>query len=321
VQPTPPPPPEVNFQYFHDQLSPWGTWVEVPGVGACWQPSAAVTGISPDWRPYYDNGQWVQTDNGLYWQSEYQWGDIPFHYGRWILQPGYGWVWVPDYTWGPAWVFWRQDDVDGCIGWAPLPYGAVFINGGFWWHGVAVGVDFDFGLGMACFTFCPYGHFHEPFFRMRGHEWAYHIGQDRMRAFYGHSVIRNEFRRDEHGRFVNNGIGRDRIEHLTRVEHANFEERNPVGDRNKLAAARTEQSRGRDTAGTDRLSRDTTRTTMESGASHGPNGTEHTTQSAKASMVYRPPSTSNAGAGRTATPNTGGGHTPAAGGGSPNQHH
>jgi hypothetical protein len=227
-------PAEVNFQYFHDQLAPYGTWMTIDGV-TYWHPDQAIA-VNPDWRPYYDMGQWVDTDNGLYWQSDYTWGDIPFHYGRWVLNPVYGWLWAPDYTWGPAWVFWRHDEDDGAIGWAPLPVGAVFVNGGFFYHGAAVGLDFDFGLGESCFTFVDYAHFHEGFFRMRDHEWAYHIGRDRLNGFYHHSVIRNDFRRDDHGRFVNEGIGHDRIEHLTHVEHASFQERSPVGDRNRLAA-------------------------------------------------------------------------------------
>ena len=32
---------------------------------------------------------------------------------------GTGWVWVPGYTWAPAWVSWRYGD--GYAGWAPLP--------------------------------------------------------------------------------------------------------------------------------------------------------------------------------------------------------
>jgi hypothetical protein len=232
----PPQPSEVSFQYFHDQLAPYGTWINVGGV-TYWRPDQAMA-LDPDWRPYYDMGQWVETDDGLYWQSDYTWGDIPFHYGRWVLSPGYGWLWCPDYTWGPAWVFWRQDEADGVIGWAPLPVGAVFVNGAFIFNGVAVGADFNFGLGDSCFTFVGYDHFHEPFIRMRGHEWAYHVSRDRVRTFYGHSVLRNDFRRDDHGRLMNYGIGRDRVEHLTRVEHASFEERNPVGDRNRLITQR-----------------------------------------------------------------------------------
>ena len=38
-------------------------------------------------------------------------------------------------------------------------------------NGVRVGVDFDFGLGEACFTFVGHDHFHEGFFRMRDREY------------------------------------------------------------------------------------------------------------------------------------------------------
>ena len=243
--PGPPPAgPEVNFNYFHDQLAPYGTWVEVGGV-MYWRPDSAFR-ANPDWRPYYDMGRWVQTDNGLFWQSDYQWGDIPFHYGRWVREPGIGWLWAPDYTWGPSWVFWRHAEADSAIGWAPLPVGAVFIDGAFMFRGARVGVDFDFGLGEGVFTFVDYDHFHEGFFRMRGREYAYHIHGDRFHSFYGRSVLRNEFRRDEHGRFVNGGIGRERMERAThgRLEHSNFEERHPVGDRNKLAAGKPEERAG-----------------------------------------------------------------------------
>jgi hypothetical protein len=251
-QPSPPPqmpPPaapaaEVNFTYFHDQLAPFGTWVEVGGV-PYWRPDRAIQ-TNPDWRPYYDMGQWVQTDNGLFWQSDYQWGDIPFHYGRWVRDPRMGWLWAPDYEWGPAWVFWRHGEADAAIGWAPLPVGAVFVGGAFMFNGVRVGVDFDFGLGEGVFVFVGYDHFHEGFRRWRGHEWGYHIDRERLHGFYGRSVIRNEFRRDEHGRFVNHGIGREHMARVThgRMEHAGFEERHPVGDRNKLAAERSEAGHG-----------------------------------------------------------------------------
>jgi hypothetical protein len=242
----PPPAQVVNFDYFHDQLAPFGTWVQVAGYGWCWHPDAAIN-LNPDFRPYYDNGQWVYTENGWFWQSNYTWGDIPFHYGNWIIDPTYGWLWVPGYTWGPAWVFWRQAEADGCIGWAPLPPGAVFVDGGWMFHGVRYGVDFDFGLGANFFVFVGYDHFHDGFFRMRGHEYAFHVPRERVREVYGRSVLRNEFRRDAYGRLVNDGIGRDRIERLTnhREEVARFDERNPVGDRARLNTPRPEQSVGR----------------------------------------------------------------------------
>jgi hypothetical protein len=237
-QPGPPPvapAQEINFTYFHDQLAPFGTWIGVGGV-MYWRPDSALR-ANPDWRPYYDMGHWTETDNGLFWQSDYTWGDIPFHYGRWVRDPALGWLWAPDYTWGPAWVFWRHAEADGAIGWAPLPVGAVFVDGAFMYRGARVGIDFDFGLGEGVFVFVGYDHFHEGFFRMRGREYAWHIHGDRFHDYYRRSVLRNEFRRDEHGRFVNEGIGRARMDQVThgRVERAGFEERRPVGDRASLA--------------------------------------------------------------------------------------
>jgi hypothetical protein len=260
--------PPVNLDYFRSQLSPFGTWVQVDPYGLCWRPDRAIA-ANPDWRPYYDMGRWVYTENGWFWASDYGWGDIPFHYGRWVLEPAYGWLWVPDYTWGPAWVFWRHGESDGCIGWAPLPYGAVFVGDGWEFHHRRVGVEFDFGLGEGVFVFVGYYHFHDGFLRLRGREYAYHIRRERIHEFYGRTVLRNEFRRDEHGRFVNEGLGHARVEHLTgrRVEVTHFDERRPIGDREKL----TQRSTGSTAA-----------------AQHS------TATAATASKVYRPPATTAA---------------------------
>jgi hypothetical protein len=222
--------PEINFAYFHDQLAPYGQWVEVPGYGTCWYP-AQVIAANPDWRPYYDMGHWTYTENGWFWASDYNWGDIPFHYGRWVMNAQYRWLWVPDYTWGPAWVAWRHAETDGCIGWAPLPFGAVWVDGGWRFHGRAVvDLGFDFGLGEDAFVFVTNDHFRdEGFFRLRGRPNVFDIRRDRVHEFFGRSVMRNDFRRDEHGRLINEGLGRERIEQLTghRVETEPFEVRNP----------------------------------------------------------------------------------------------
>jgi hypothetical protein len=288
IESAPPPPapvvapvpaPAMNFTYFHDQLAPFGTWVEVPGYGTCWYPQSVIA-QNPDWRPYYDSGRWVQTENGLFWQSDYNWGDIPFHYGRWIRDPRYGWLWVPDYTWGPAWVCWRQAEADGYIGWAPLPYGAVWVDGGWRIHNRAVvDVGFDFGLGEDFFVFVSYDHFHEEFpHRLRGHygEYVFHVPRERVHEFYGRAVVRNDFRSDEHGRFVNGGIGRERLERIAQATHhpmeqAHFEERHPVGDRNQLVARRTEEAR------------------QQAGQGHEQSDKPRGQPPASVSKVYRPP--------------------------------
>jgi hypothetical protein len=121
---------ELNIGYFHEQLAPHGTWVEVAEYGRVWQPSVAV---NTEWRPYMDEGHWIWTDQGWYWNSTYKWGWAAFHYGRWNYVDKYNWVWSPDTTWAPAWVSWRQSD--SVYGWAPLSHGSrfeagVFIGGG-----------------------------------------------------------------------------------------------------------------------------------------------------------------------------------------------
>jgi hypothetical protein len=238
--PAPPPaaPPQVNFSYFHDQLAPYGTWIQVGGLGWCWRPDSAIA-LNPDWRPYYDMGQWVYTDNGWYWASDYAWGDIPFHYGRWVRQGGLGWLWVPDYTWGPSWVMWRQAPADGCIGWAPLPPGALFIGGVMTYRGVAVGANFDFGLGYLDFTFIGYAHFHDDFVRLRNRPYQWDIPHSRIRGFYAHTTLHNDFHRDPSGRMVNEGLGRTQVEHLTQhpVNRAPAAVRNPVGNRAPVSKA------------------------------------------------------------------------------------
>jgi len=146
---------EVTVNYFNDNLSPYGTWLDVDGYGRCWRPTAVIYDSS--WRPYCDRGHWVYTDCGWYWDSDYSWG-VAFHYGRWFRHPHFGWCWFPDTVWAPSWVTWRASD-EAC-GWAPLPPFAVFRPGaGFFYRGVSVGVDFDFGLGADYFTFVAPGHF------------------------------------------------------------------------------------------------------------------------------------------------------------------
>ena len=148
------PPQQVN--YFYQNLAPYGTWMEIPDYGWCWQPTVAVVDVG--WRPYSNRGRWLWTDCGWYWQSDYSWGWAPFHYGRWYRSPACGWVWLPDTTWGPAWVTWRYSDA--YCGWAPLPPGAYFDVGvGFRYHSGGVSFGFDFGLVPDCYTFIPTAYF------------------------------------------------------------------------------------------------------------------------------------------------------------------
>ena len=117
---------------FYDDLSPYGSWVHVSRYGDCWQPYRRVRA----WRPY-TVGYWADTDYGWLWVSQDPWGDIPYHYGRWVFDSYYGWVWVPDddLVWAPAWVSWRYSDA--YVGWAPLPPEAD-------WYGNGLSVNISF---------------------------------------------------------------------------------------------------------------------------------------------------------------------------------
>ena len=104
---------------FYNTLTPYGEWLEVdPGFYA-WRP----THVGADWRPYM-YGRWAWTDYGWYWVSNEPFGWAVFHYGRWYFDDNYGWLWIPDRTWAPAWVEWRYND--DYLGWAPLPPYASF---------------------------------------------------------------------------------------------------------------------------------------------------------------------------------------------------
>src|SRR3954454_5753055 len=105
---------EVSFDYFYDNLKPYGERVQVADYGLCWHP----TDVDADWAPYTD-GYWAYTDAGWTWVSYEDFGDIVYHYGRWVRVEDEGWCWVPDTDWGPAWVSWRNNDES--VGWAPLP--------------------------------------------------------------------------------------------------------------------------------------------------------------------------------------------------------
>jgi hypothetical protein len=111
--PQPVPVETVSYQSFYDDLAPYGNWINYPGYGYVWMPNAG-----PDFMPYNTNGNWIYTEAGWTWASNYSWGWAPFHYGRWFYEGGYGWMWVPGNEWAPAWVSWRSSN--DYYGWAPL---------------------------------------------------------------------------------------------------------------------------------------------------------------------------------------------------------
>ncbi len=159
-QEAPPPPPgdgsqqptgasdgSVSFQTFYDSLATEGKWIQTDNFGYVWQPTVT----DPNWAPYTD-GHWVYTDDGWTWDSDEPWGWATYHYGRWVNLDGTGWVWVPGYTWAPAWVSWRYGD--GYAGWAPLPPDSMV---GVDYDADDVGDDDGFHIGGDCDSFYDIG--------------------------------------------------------------------------------------------------------------------------------------------------------------------
>jgi len=147
-----------NYDVFYDRLAPEGRWLNSDDYGYVWQPNVAVSETS--WRPYSD-GHWVYTDRGWFWDSNESFGWATYHYGRWVLVDGVGWVWVPGQRWAPAWVSWRHTDDDSYVGWAPLPPESSF--------SVSVGVqpwaDSYYDIGPTAFAFIRIGDFCRPSYR------------------------------------------------------------------------------------------------------------------------------------------------------------
>lgn len=117
---------------FRPTLDPYGTWTDDPTYGTVWVPSPDVVG--DDFTPYASAGHWAYDDDYV-WVSDYDWGWVPFHYGRWAYGSGVGWEWIPGRRYAGAWVSWRSGERGyGYVGWAPLApsWG--------WRGGVAVGL-------------------------------------------------------------------------------------------------------------------------------------------------------------------------------------
>ncbi|HEY4160001.1 MAG TPA: DUF6600 domain-containing protein [Polyangiaceae bacterium] len=131
---------------FHTQLQPYGTWVDDPKYGTVWVPSREQVGN--DFAPYVSSGHWSLGEDGDWvWVSDYPFGGVVFHYGRWVWIPESGWAWVPGYRYANAWVVWRVPTDDyAYVGWAPMPptWG--------WYGGFAVGWGW---YAPTPFVFCP----------------------------------------------------------------------------------------------------------------------------------------------------------------------
>ncbi|MEO8177490.1 MAG: DUF6600 domain-containing protein [Deltaproteobacteria bacterium] len=117
---------------FSPRLEPYGRWLDDPRYGRIWVPSRSVVGT--EFVPYSTGGHWELTpDDAWLWASDYPFGGITFHYGRWVWASGGSWGWVPGYVYAPAWVDFHVGAA-GYIGWAPL--GPSYV----WRHGMFLSV-------------------------------------------------------------------------------------------------------------------------------------------------------------------------------------
>jgi hypothetical protein len=215
----------IGFDYFYDQLAPYGEWHYHPRWGDVWQP----TRVGPDFRPYF-RGYWVNTEFGWTWQSEEPWGDATYHYGRWVYDPYDGWLWVPGYTWAPAWVVWRGGG--GNIGWFPMPPDDRFLAGvevyrddwnwdrGYFGYADWYGPSIATGL-MAAWTFVALDHFADRDY--------YRYAYDRPRVV---NVVNNTTNITNYvtvnNRIVNRSIDVDRVERAAGRQIQRVEARNVV---------------------------------------------------------------------------------------------
>lgn len=186
-----------NYNYFYNALAPYGSWIEVDGYGTCWRPTVVV--IEHDWRPYCHRGRWIYTNLGWYWHSDYSWGWIAFHYGRWFHHPRWGWCWYPDYVWAPSWVVWRYSP--GYCGWAPLPPTAWYQPGfGFYYHGSSVGIGFDFGISSTWYTFVSWNRFCD------SRPWHHRLPHSRVTQIINNTTIVNNIVTGDNNTIINRGV-------------------------------------------------------------------------------------------------------------------
>ena len=182
----------INFGVFYSSLNPYGEWIQIDNNVVIWRPYDARANWSP-----YSVGRWEYTPDGWYWDSYEPFGWATYHYGRWYFDDFYGWVWVPGYTWAPAWVEWRYNNT--YIGWSPLPPFADF--------NASVGIHFSINIRTSYhhWHFVSYGHFHDPYVS------HYFAPAREMNYIYNNTKYRTNYRYDN-GRVVNGGVSRSYIE-------------------------------------------------------------------------------------------------------------
>ncbi|MEG8945472.1 DUF6600 domain-containing protein [Rosettibacter firmus] len=183
---------EHTYKIFYAPLKPYGEWIEIERDVIVWRPIRIQIG----WKPYLI-GRWCWTKYGWYWDSFEPFGWAVYHYGRWYYDDYYGWIWIPDDEWGPAWVEWRYDDF--YIGWAPLPPYAHFR--------IDIGIHFtiNWHSHYHYWNFVRYEHFHNHSIH------HYVISSNVIPKIFNRTKYRSDYYYRD-GRIINEGIEPRQIE-------------------------------------------------------------------------------------------------------------
>jgi len=116
-----------------EDLVTYGAWTPDVSYGAVWYPRS----VAVDWVPYH-NGRWVYIPPwGWTWVEAEPWGFAPFHYGRWVNLGG-RWGWIPGPppsvfgrpirpVYSPALVAFVGGSGFGVTAWFPLGPGEAFV--------------------------------------------------------------------------------------------------------------------------------------------------------------------------------------------------
>jgi len=161
---------------FHDELSPYGTWINYSSYGNVWRPYNYSS-----FHPYSD-GYWGYTNYGPTWYGNEPYASYVYHYGNWIYTPQYGWVWIPGNDWHAGRVNWSYGG--GYIGWRPQ-----FPSG----YNYGYGNDYNFWVVIDSDRF-----------GYRSYR-PYRLHRDRVRDLFARRVFReryNTFRRADLERIV-----------------------------------------------------------------------------------------------------------------------
>ena len=183
---------DIDINYFYYSLEPYGEWIEIGYDDFVWRPYKS----DYNWRPYSD-GRWEWTRNGWYWVSYERFGWATYHYGRWFFDDFYGWVWMPDNVWAPAWVEWRYND--NYIGWAPLPPYASFNQR----RGIHFSINWH--SGHVYWNFVRYNHFVS--YNIHNH----YVDRHYVKDVFSRTKHRTNYFA-ENDRIVNGGVSRRFVE-------------------------------------------------------------------------------------------------------------